>query len=122
MNMLTIKPLIRFTDSTYAALHISFLDPLAPLSELALRKIEGVTYQDNGALLWNVITPRVEFAYGIPAISKHLVIGAGASARLVVPLKDDVMPNTYQYRWVEWKWNADLAKHIEFGFVFKYVL
>jgi hypothetical protein len=121
-NMFTFKPLIRFTDSTYAAVHISFFDPLSPLSELAIRKTAGVTYQDEGKLWWNFITPRVEMVYGIPELSKHLVIGAGFSARLVVPLKDDPAVETYRYRGIGLSWSAELAKHVEYGFVLKYVL
>jgi hypothetical protein len=81
-----------------------------------------VTYEDDEKLVWNVLTPRVEVVYGIPALSKHLVVGAGISMRLVAPIKDDLMMETYHYRGIGWEWNADLAKHVEYGFVLKYVL
>lgn len=121
-NLLTFKPLLRYTDFTYVALHISLADPLAPLSELATRRVEGVEYVDSHKLAWNILAPRLELLYGIPALSRHLVIGAGISVRVVAPIKDDQTVQTYRYRGIDPGNSDNFAQHLEFGFTAKYVL
>jgi hypothetical protein len=107
------------------ALHLSFVDVLSPLSELAIRNSTNITYSHSNRLLWNVITPRFEMVYGVPFLSKKLVLTAGGSLRLVSPFPD--MPDTadrtsYTYRGLDLNNNFDQwSRYFEFGVAVKYI-
>jgi hypothetical protein len=133
VNWLTARVRLSYTSLTYTALHFSLVDPLAPLSELALRSQEDTSYRHNERLGWNVITPRAEILFGFPGFSRHLAVGAGASLRIVAPLpvdetgeaaEDDVDVFDYEYfplrhhPFGESEW----PRFIEFGFFAKYVI
>jgi hypothetical protein len=130
-NLLTYHRQLRRTQVTYVGVALSFLDPLAPLSELALRKTDKTHYDRINNLLTNVITPRFELVAGSPALSEHLAVSAGLSLRLAAPILDPAATKlngepSYNYSMV---WDAkDEQNHslffrfLEFGFAAKYVL
>jgi hypothetical protein len=78
-------PLFR-RDYFYSALKVSFIDALAPLAELATRKTTNVNYANGSLLALDLVTPRVDLEAGVPALTKHLLIGGGVSYRLVLPV------------------------------------
>lgn len=133
VNWLTAKVRISYTTMTYSALHFSLVDPLAPLSELALRPQEDTSYRNNERLGWNVITPRAEIVFGFPTFSRHLAVGAGASLRIVAPLpvdevgeqaEDNVEVFDYKYFPVRHEpfGESEWPRFVEFGFFVKYVM
>jgi hypothetical protein len=68
----------------YVGLQGTLLDPVAPLAELAMRRADLVF--DNQGLAWlDVLRPRVELAFGVPAFGDHVLLTAGASLRAAAP-------------------------------------
>ncbi|WP_437745544.1 hypothetical protein WMF39_11275 [Sorangium sp. So ce1504] len=130
-NTLNLRGVVRYTDAYYFALQPSFIDLLAPLSELALRRSEAVEYEDSGRVLLNAVTPRIEAMVGVPALSKHLVVSGGASLRLSAPFKkkdqEGCDGTCYRYKFL-WNKKDDVVSDpaglgfIEFGFAVKYLL
>ncbi|WP_437801038.1 hypothetical protein [Sorangium sp. So ce693] len=130
-NTINLRGVVRSTDAYYLALQPSFIDLLAPLSELALRRSEAVEYEDSGRVLLNAVTPRIEVMVGVPALSKHLVVSGGASLRLAAPFKkkdqEGCDGTCYRYKFL-WNRKADVVSDpaglgfIEFGFGVKYLL
>ncbi len=117
------------TPNSFSAVQFSLIDPLAPLSELAVRKSTNTDYERPSRLALNVLTPRIDLLFGIPPLSKHLVVGAGASLRLVAPLFSHELPTanpeapTQVYRYQSFFYNVEhFAQFIEFGFTVKYLL
>ncbi|WP_437592274.1 hypothetical protein [Sorangium sp. So ce1000] len=130
-NLINLRVLLRYTDAYYLALQPSLIDPLSPLSELALRRSEAVAYEDSGRVLLNAVTPRFDVMIGVPALSKHLVVSGGASLRLSVPFKKKDQAGCdgtcYRYKFL-WNKKDDVVSDaaglgfIEFGFGVKYLL
>ncbi|WP_437281087.1 hypothetical protein WME90_11165 [Sorangium sp. So ce375] len=130
-NIVSLRGVLRYTDAYYLALQPSLIDPLAPLSELALRRSEAVEYEDSGRVLLNAVTPRLDVMIGVPALSKHLVVSGGASLRLSVPFKKKDQAGCdgacYRYKFL-WNKKDDVVSDaaglgfIEFGFGVKYLL
>lgn len=127
VNVLGIRPLIRYTNLTYVALDISLLDLVAPLSELALRDNRNADYDHKGRVAFNLISPRVDLLLGIPALSQHLAVGIGGSLRMVAPVRqsreviDGVTFARYDYQWFAGS-DGDVGRFFEFGFFAKYLL
>lgn len=128
-NWLNLRFTIRRTEPTYLGVEVSALDPLAPLSELALRKTEKTHYRKVNHLFAGVIAPRVEFLAASPMLSEHLGVSAGISLRTVAPVAD-VTPRADgepSYRYAPF-WTKDengrllLPRFLEFGFAAKYLL
>jgi hypothetical protein len=131
VNWINLRiPLVR-VQSSYLAVEFSVIDPLAPLSELVVRRTQDVQYFDSGKQMVNVITPRLETLFGVPALSEHLVVSAGASLRMSAPFRDHSTPCAedkcyrYQYIWehrlpgdTQLRWPS----FVEYGFSAKYVL
>ncbi len=68
----------------YVGLQGTLLDPVAPLAELAMRRADLVF--DNQGLAWlDVLRPRLEIAFGVPAFGDHVLLTAGASLRAAAP-------------------------------------
>lgn len=123
------------SDKYYLATQLSLLDPLAPLSELAQRPTSEIRYERGSRLAANVLAPRVDLLAGVPALSKHLVVTAGASLRLSAPFRVENQAECepsldervcYQYKFV---WNKasnvrDMSgfSFLEFGLAIKYML
>jgi len=110
---------IRYTHNSYAAIHASLGDWLAPLSEYALRS-KTAHFTDSEKMLWNFITPRLDFALGFPTLSTHLTVDLGVSFRLAVPVPIDQMGD-YKYN-VYLGDDNGIAKRVEFGLAVKYML
>lgn len=131
-NWLNFRFRVRRTEAAYVGVELSLLDPLAPLSELALRKTEMVHYDRVANLAANIFTPRVEVLAGSPILSEHLAISAGLSLRMAAPTFDKTATQNnsdgdhYIYSMV---WNAKdesgdslFFRFLEFGLAAKYVL
>ena len=129
-NMLNFRvgPIL-YKDLYYLAIHASLADPLAPLTEIALRRKVGVTYDSDYKLAANLIAPRMDLVFGVPALSKHVVVGAGLSLRvaaprtwdIVLPGKDSGMTTKVQYKYL-WEEKESWPQFLEFGFAVKYIL
>jgi hypothetical protein len=131
VSWLTFRGRLAYAEQYYAALHLSFIDPLAIVSELAVRDMSGAVFVNSARLVRNIVTPRFDVVFGIPALSRHLVVGAGASWRLAVPLatgnshmEGDTLVKQYSY---EYFWSRDRFRHegwrfVEFGFLLKYIM
>jgi hypothetical protein len=119
---------LAFSERLYMGLHVSLIDPLAPLSELATRPNVGAEYHDQEKLAWNFVAPRLDFVLGVPTLSKHLAVGGGMSLRLTVPdLENMPAPGQiavyrYQTLWGDDNPNDHWPRYIEFGFFVKYVI
>lgn len=122
MPFIVFRPPLWYSERAYAAVHLSIFDPLAPLSELALRP-NNVDFRDDAEVAWNLISPRLDVVVGMPSLSSHLTLGIGASLRLAVPY--DITPGevtrSYTYRPL-WDDGASLSRSIELGFAIKYML
>lgn len=124
--MVRFRKVFWYTDRSYAALQVSLLDPLAPLAELALRADRDpgsgreVTYRRESMLLWNALTPRVEWTAALPWLSKHLALGVGASLRLVAPTDRRATDSgvDYTYRGLG---GPPWYEHVEVGIGLKYL-
>ena len=136
-NLFNIRAqLYKYTSTSYSALEISFIDPLAPLTELAVRKRTGVSHEHQERMVWNLITPRIDLLFGVPALSQKLVVAAGISLRIVSPVllppaatpatpagaqpATALVPMDYRYLWDDG--GKRIPSHLEFGFAVKYLL
>jgi hypothetical protein len=72
------------SSTYYAGLTLSALDLLAPIDELAYRRSD-VSYDNQDNLWLEFIHPRVDLTFGLPALSEHVFVSAGASLRLAPP-------------------------------------
>jgi len=131
-NWLNVRITGRRTAATYVGVEASLFDPLAPLSELVLRKDDRVHYHDLNALWANLVTPRIEVLAGSPALSEHLAVSAGMSLRLAAPVlnsgKTDRLGDGEHYDYKLF-WRATdpndeslWLRFLEFGFAVKYVI
>lgn len=126
LQVLRLRKVFWYTDRSYAALGLSLLDPLAPLAEIVLRAdrdaIDGhpVRYRRSSQLLWNVLAPRLEWTAGLPWLSKHVVVGAGLSLRLVTATeraeRADAVEHTYRLPGA-----APWYEHLELALSLKYL-
>ncbi len=128
-NWLNVRFTIRRTEPTYLGVELSALDPLAPLSELALRKTEKTHYRKVENLFGGVLAPRVEFLAASPMLSEHLGVSAGISLRWIAPIADSTPRSdgepSYRYApfWVKDEHGHHLLpRFLEFGFAAKYLL
>lgn len=80
------------------SLGASLFDPLAPLSELAMRRPD--LNWDRQELLWlDAIRPRLDLQFSMPSISRHLFLTGGFGVRAVAPYRGGrgVTPHTATY-------------------------
>jgi hypothetical protein len=122
VNVITLRPILRYTEMVYMAAHLSALDLLAPVAEVALRP-STFTYEDEAKNWANVVNPRVDMALGLPGVSRHLTLTMGVALRLATPvlISDPALPTrTYRY---DWAWDDDdtFGRSLEFGLALKYV-
>lgn len=126
LQLVRLRKVFWYTDRAYAALGLSLLDPLAPLAEIVLRAdrdaITGqpVRYQRSGLLLWNVLAPRVEWSAGLPWLSKHVVLGAGLSLRLVTSTERSQRADAVDYSY-RLPGAAPWYEHLELALALKYL-
>jgi hypothetical protein len=135
-NFITFRIPVHRSQASYVGVHLSLIDPLAPLSELVLRKDDGTHYSKVNNLFANFFTPRVEVVAGSPALSEHLAVSGGLSLRLAAPTPDDAATKknngepSYKYDLVWHAQEGDKAglsnslwlRFLEFGFAVKYVI
>jgi hypothetical protein len=131
-NMLNFRFPIHRSEATYVGLELSLLDPLAPLSELAVRKTDKTHYDRVPNLFANVFSPRLEAVAGVPALSEHLAVAAGMSLRMAgaTPDPTGTAKNNGEPSYIySMFYNAQDAdgkslwpRFLEFGFAAKYVL
>jgi hypothetical protein len=129
VTTLNLRARLYRTDYFYSALKFSFVDWIAPLAEIATRKSTNVYYGNQAALVANLFNPRVDVEVGLPALSKHLLVGGGTSYRFVVPYSAPNLgtPATatspgvlgYQYDGV-WNHSGEWSQGLEFGMFAKY--
>jgi hypothetical protein len=126
VSWLTFRKRFVYLERYYGAVHLALLDPIAPLSELAVRDGAAATYSYHNRLAWNVISPRLDVVFGIPSLSRHLLAGAGVGLRLVAPNSDStlILGNTVvtHYNYEFFGKSDSPSRHVEFGFVLKYVI
>lgn len=124
-NWLNLRVRIRRTEATYLGFELSLIDPLAPLSELALRK-KVQHYRDQQKLFFNVFTPRVELLAASPMLSEHLGVSAGLSLRMSAAIADDSSETRFHYAPFNKAKDSDgklrWPNFLEFGFAAKYLL
>jgi hypothetical protein len=93
---------LRRRESSYLGLQITFVDVLAPFSELALRSADVSNAANPDRLWWNVLRPGVDIVFGVPSLSDHVVLGLGGSIRIARVFADNVAhpdsSTTYTYR------------------------
>lgn len=128
INFLTARFAPYYTKQVYVGVHVSVFDLLGPMAEIALRPntfvYDDSMHNDPAARVFaNFIEPRVDVVVGLPALSKHLVVGLGASVRPSVPYAttSSTMTPTYEYRTLFVDDNAKLSRSLEFGFSVKYI-
>lgn len=117
IRVLTLRPILFYSTKHYLALHLSVFDALAPFAEIKKRPSSGMHYDSEG--LWvNLLSPTAEIAYGMPRLSKHLVIGVSGTLRLATPVVTTGMDGstsvTYETGWSK--------EHLELGAFVKYLL
>jgi hypothetical protein len=129
-NWFNVRFRIQRTEASYVGLELSALDPLAPLSELALRRTNATRYAGTPLVFMNVVTPRVDVLAASPMLSEHLAISAGLSLRLVAPMKNALRRADGEagYHYVSFHHAKDRSQKslwpqfLEFGFAVKYLL
>jgi hypothetical protein len=123
VDWLTLRARVLYTDMAYTAFHFSLVDAVAPLAELATRDNRIASYVHTERLALNLVTPRLDAVFGVPAFSKHFLVGAGISLRMCAPLTTgDRLPDgseKFEYRFV-WDDREQIPRFIEFGFLAKY--
>jgi hypothetical protein len=113
-------PFTRASTMYYTGLQASVFDPMSPLVELALHKVDA-TYDTEQSIWLNVITPRIDFVFGIPVLTSHVSLSAGMAYRLVTAQQqrdaaDEVVPNAYVY-----STRGEFSDHIELNVGVHYV-
>jgi hypothetical protein len=129
-NWLNVRFRIQRTEASYVGLEVSALDPLAPLSELALRRTDQTHYARTPRAFLNVVTPRIDLLAASPMLSEHLAVSAGLSLRLVAPMENGVprADGRAGYHYVSFHHAKDgngrslWPQFLEFGFAVKYLL
>jgi hypothetical protein len=74
-------PTLHFAISDYGGLQASLFDVVAPLAEMALRKVGE--YEDSSLLLLDVVRPRIGVWVAVPQLSRRLTVTAGVGVRFV---------------------------------------
>jgi hypothetical protein len=97
---LKLRKSFLYTEMVYSSVAVSLTDILAPLAEQASRASGTYTHEDR---LWaDILAPRIDIEGGIPALSKHLLVGGGITYRFVVPSQTapatTTAPAAYEYR------------------------
>jgi len=81
-----IYPSSRVKSPLWVGGNVSFIDAIGPLLELAARNSTlastGTDATRDGAFLLGFLVPRLEFEFGVPELTKNLVVGLGGAARL----------------------------------------
>jgi hypothetical protein len=123
ITWLKVRVPLWHSEMGFMALDLSAADVLAPLAELVLRS-PNASYTGADKLWWNLIAPRIDVEGGIPALSKHLLFGAGLAYRLVAPWQTtaatSTAPAAYQYG--SCLSQASKANCLEFGVFLKYII
>lgn len=93
---------VRWAFTKYAGLQISLLDPLGPVTELALRA-EG-TYGNGWMVGLDAIRPRLDLWVAFPQITRHVGLVAGVGYRLIKPVQrsdvaGDPVDGEFDYEW-----------------------
>ena len=92
-NMFNFRARMLYRPFSYSAFQLSLVDPLAPLNELALRRSTNTQYDSTSKPATNLIAPKVEALFGVPALSKHIAPGSWGhkvrrrSVQKIVPSK-----------------------------------
>jgi len=111
-----------YSRTIYSAVELSAADLVAPLAELALRS-GGVTPAHESLIWANVLSPRIDVEGGIPALSKHLLVGGGVTYRFVTPAvtipATATTPPAYEYRWLK---RQNWEDGFQFGLFVKYTI
>lgn len=125
LNWLNFRLWARRRELSYFAGQISLVDGLAPLSELAARRTPDIEYEGTSKLVANLVAPRFDLLFGVPALSRHLVVAAGISYRPVVPIEVGTTPTGQRLYRYELLWDTpegSWPRFVEFGFALKYLL
>lgn len=68
--------------SLYLGIHGSLLDPLGPMTEVATRNSDLGSSPKIGTVFWlGFVVPRVDVEFGVPDLTKNLVVGFGGAVR-----------------------------------------
>jgi hypothetical protein len=85
LDVLTARIRITGRDSIYySGIELSLVDLLAPVSELALRRVD-VAYDDQSNLWLELLRPRIDVNFGLPMATEHVFVSAGTSVRTAAP-------------------------------------
>ena len=80
-----IYPSRRASNPLWVGGNLSVIDAIGPLMELAARNgtlgTTGGEATRTGAVLLGFLVPRLEFEFGVPELTKNLVVGLGAAVR-----------------------------------------
>src|SRR5690606_13324756 len=106
LNWLNFRLWARRRELSYFAGQISLVDGLAPLSELAARRTPDIEYEGTSKLVANLVAPRFDLLFGVPALSRHLVVAAGISYRPVVPIEVGTTPTGQRLYRYELLWDT----------------
>jgi hypothetical protein len=85
-------------QSTYAGLQLSLLDAADPLAEVALRSRKR--FANEELVFVNFVRPRLDVMFGVPRLSRHLVLSAGASLRPVAAFTSPDKTSDFVYHTV----------------------
>lgn len=95
----TFKVRLSQKQWSYAGVHISALNLLGSVGEVALRDpSKSYGNEDAGRMLALMAHPRVDFLYGVPAFSRKLALFAGFGVTTVAPVKRS--DGSYTYEWI----------------------
>jgi len=83
-------PTLMVAVTDYAGLEASILDPIAPLSEMALRP--AGSYHEYSFVALDIIRPRLGAWVAVPQLSRRLALTAGFGARFLDVKRDTTMP------------------------------
>ena len=123
VTFLKLRIPLFYREMGYSALNLSLGDLIGPLAELAGRSTSA-TFANSERVWANLFAPRLDIEGGIPALSKHLLLGGGLSYRMVAPYQTAAAttstPASYQYglcsEHMFW------ANCFEFGVFVKYIM
>lgn len=81
-----VFPSKRASSPLWLGMNVSFIDAIGPLWELGARNTtlanSGTQSTRNEAFVLGFFVPRVEFEFGVPELTKNLVVGLGGAVRL----------------------------------------
>jgi hypothetical protein len=98
-----IYPGKRATNPLWVGGNFSFIDAIGPLYEAAVRNptLGRQRTRAGQAFGLGFIVPRVEFEFGVPELTRNLVVGAGATVRLYraveQPITTATLPTVANY-------------------------